>query len=100
MHVDIQVHGNLDAIQVHGNLDAVDEYIVVAPLLAGGLAPAVKTLLKTIPIDKVHLVVTSIGNHIKERSGYKSVHDITKITGNEDLVIDDLVNSLFNGKAK
>jgi flavodoxin len=87
-------------IQVHGNLDAADEYIVIAPLWAGGLAPASRTFLKTIPIDKVHLVVTSIGNHVKDRSGYKSVHDITKITGNEDLVIDDLVNSLPNSKAK
>lgn len=87
-------------IQVLGNLDVVDEYIVVAPLWAVGIAPAIKTLLKTIPIDKVHLVVTSIGNHVKDRSGYKSVHDITKLTGNENLVIDDLVNSLSTGKVK
>ena len=86
-------------IQIHGNLDLVDEYIVVAPLWAGGLAPAAKTLLKMIPSDKVHLIVTSIGNRVKDRSGYRSVHDITKITGNEDLIIDDLVNSLPNGKA-
>ena len=85
-------------IQVHGNLDAVDEYIVVAPLWAGGLAPATKTLLKTIPIDKVHLVVISIGNHVKNRSGYNSVVDIKKMYGNDDLVIDNLVNSILNSK--
>lgn len=87
-------------IQVLGNLDSVDEYIVVSPLWAGGLAPATRTLLKTIPIDKVHLVVTSIGNHVKNRSGYKSVRDITKITSNEELIIDNLVNSLPNNNAK
>ena len=87
-------------IQVHGNFDTVDEYIVVAPLWAGGLAPTARTFLKTIPIDKVHLVVTSIGNHVKNRSGYKSVRDITKITSNEEMIIDNLVNSLLNNNAK
>jgi len=86
-------------IKILGNLDAVNEYIVVAPLWAGGLAPASRTLLKTLPIEKVHLVVTSIGNHVKNRSGYKSVTDITKNKRNEDLVIDSLVNSLVNIKA-
>jgi len=71
-------------IEVSGNTDGVDEYIVVAPLWAGGLAPAARTFLKTIPVDKVHLVVTSIGNHVNNRSGYKSVHDIT-IINNEQL---------------
>ena len=86
-------------IKILGNLDAVNEYIVVAPLWAGGLAPATRTLLKTLPIEKVHLVVTSIGNHVKNRLGYKSVTDITKNKRNEDQVIDSLVNSLVNIKA-
>ena len=86
-------------IQIHGNLDDVDEYIVIAPLWAGGLAPAARTFLKTIPIDKVHLVVT-IGNHVKDRSEYKSVHDITKNTNNEGLVINNLLNSLLNSRTK
>jgi len=86
-------------IKILGNLDAVNEYIVVAPLWAGGLAPAIRTLLKTLPIEKVHLVVTSFGNHVKNRLGYKSVTDITKNKRNEDQVIDSLVNSLVNIKA-
>lgn len=86
-------------IKILGNLDAVNEYIVVVPLWAGGLAPAARTLLKTLPIEKVHLVVTSIGNHVKNRLGYKSVTDITKNKRNEDQVIDSLVNSLVNIKA-
>ena len=87
-------------IEVLGNLDEVEEYIVVSPLWAGGVAPATRTLLKTIPNDKVHLVVTSIGNLVKDRSRYKSVNDITKITGNEDLIIEKFVNSLLNSKTK
>ena len=86
-------------IELIGNMEGADEYIVVAPLWAGGLAPAARTFLKTLPIEKVHLVVTSIGNHVKNRLGYKSVTDITKNKRNEDQVIDSLVNSLVNIKA-
>jgi len=85
-------------IEVLGDLDASDVYIVVAPLWAGGLAPAMRTFLKTIPLEKVHLVVTSLGNHLKNRSGYRSVCDITKNTGNEDAIVEDLVNNLKNSK--
>jgi len=83
-------------IQFLGNLDAVEEYIIVGPYWAGGLAPALKTLLNQFPRDKVYLVVTSIGSHVEDRSGYLSVHDITRNTDNEDLVIKGLVNSLLN----
>lgn len=78
-----------------GNLDAVEEYIIVGPLWAGGLASALRTLLNQFPRDKMHLVVTSIGSHVEDRSGYISVHDITSNTDNEDVVIEDLVNSLL-----
>ena len=82
-------------IELLGNLDAVEEYIIVGPYWAGGLAPALKTLLNQFPRDKVHLVVTSIGSHVVDRSGYLSVHDITRNSGNEDMVIEGLVNSLL-----
>lgn len=85
-------------IKILGNLDAVDEYIVVTPLWAGGIAPATRTFLRTTPLDKVHLVVTSDGGQIKNRSGYKSVSDITKSNNNEELIINDLVNSLLKIK--
>lgn len=73
---------------------SVDDYIVVAPLWAGGLAPAARALLKMIPNDKVNLVVTSDGSNLKDRSGYKSVYDIAKNSNNEDQVINTLVNNL------
>lgn len=82
-------------IEFLGNLDGVEETIIVGPLWAGGLAPALKTALNQFPRNKVHLVVTSLGSHVKDRSGYLSVHDITDNTGNEDLVIEDLVTSLL-----
>jgi hypothetical protein len=82
-------------IQVMGDLDTVEEYIVVGPLWAGGLAPSLKTLLNQLPRDKVHLVVTSIGSQVEDRSGYLSVHDVTRNSGNEDSVVEALVTSLL-----
>ena len=82
-------------IKFLGNLIDVEETIIVGPLWAGGLAPAFKTALSQFPRNKVHLVVTSLGSHVKDRSGYLSVHDITDNTGNEDLMIEDLVTSLI-----
>ncbi len=83
-------------IKIQGNLEDVDEYIVVTPLWAGGIAPPTKEFLKTIPIENVHLVVSSLGNHVKDRSGYKSVSDITKQEKNEELMINQLVSKLQN----
>ena len=67
----------------------------MGPLWAGGLAPALKTALSQFPRNKVHLVVTSLGSLVNDRAGYLSVHDITDNTGNDDLVIEDLVTNLL-----
>jgi len=82
-------------IEFLGNLDGVEETIIVGPLWAGGLAPALKTLLSQFPRDKVHLVVTSIESQVEDRSGYLSVHHISSKTGNEDVVIEDLMDNLL-----
>jgi len=83
-------------IEFLGDLDDVEEVIIVGPIWARGLAPAMKTLLSLFPRNKVHLVVTSIESEVEDRSGYLSVHDVKSKTGNEDLVIEDLVNNLLN----
>jgi flavodoxin len=82
-------------IEIHKNLDDADELIVVTPLWAGGVAPAIKTFLKTTTLDKIHLVVTSKGSNIENRSNFKSVSDIVKSKNNEDVIINGLVNSLL-----
>ena len=87
-------------IKIVGNLDQVDEYIVVTPLWAGGIASTTKSFLDTIPREKVHLVITSLGSHEKDRSGYKSVNDITRKERNEEVVINDLVTRLNNNSKK
>lgn len=82
------------AIDILGKINPSAEYIVVTPLWAGGLPPATKAFLKDINKEKVHLVVSSDGSHTKDRSGYKSVTDITKNRKNEDQAICNLVNNI------
>ncbi len=81
-------------IQRPDDSGAAEEYIVVGPLWAGGLACALRTLLNQLPRSKVHLVVTSISSLVKDRTGYLSVNDITERPDNEDAVIEALVNRL------
>jgi hypothetical protein len=83
-------------IQLKRDFDDVEEMIVVGPLWAGGLAVALRTFLNKFPRNKVHLVVSSIGSHVEDRSGYLTVHDITRNAENEDLVIEGLVDRLLN----
>jgi hypothetical protein len=82
-------------IKINENLDGADEIIVVTPLWAGVVAPAIKTFLKTTSLDKIHLVVTSNGSNIKNPSGFKSVSDIVKSKKNEDVIINNLVTRLL-----
>lgn len=82
-------------IKTSKNIEAYDELVVVSPLWAGGVVPAVKVFLKTVPQDKVNLVITSSGSNIKNRSGYKSVSDIVKSRNNEDVIISNLLSSLL-----
>ena len=81
-------------IKIPEKLNNTDEFIVVTPLWAGRVAPAIKTFLETTTLDKIHLVVTSNGSNIKDRSGFKSVSDIVKNKNNEDVIITNLLSSL------
>lgn len=82
-------------IKIPTNLDDADELIVVTPLWAGKVAPAIRTFLKTQPLENIHLVVTSGGSVLADRWGYESVSDIVKSKNNEDEVIGNLVKSLL-----
>jgi len=81
-------------IKINGNLDNSDELIVVTPLWAGRVAPAIRVFLKNMKLDKINLVVNSNGSTIKNSSGFKSVSDIVKSKNNEDDLINNLVNNL------
>ena len=82
-------------IKIHGNLAGTDELIVVTPLWAGGVVPAIKTFFKTTTLDRIHLVVTSGNSIMKNPLGFKSVSDIMKSKKNEDDIINELVSSLL-----
>lgn len=81
-------------IKIPKNLDDAEELIVVTPLWAGKVAPAINTFLKTKALEKIHLVVTSGSSNIKDRSGYKSVSDIVKSKNNEEDIISNFVSTL------
>lgn len=80
-------------ISIHGKIDS-DEFIVVTPLWAGKITPAIRKLLQTLPKDKVHLIVSSGSSTLKERADYKSVLDIIKKEKNEDEKIAAFTGSL------
>jgi len=82
-------------IKTSKKIEAFDELVVVSPLWAGGIAPAVKVFLKSISAQKVNLVITSNGSSIKNRIGYKSVTDIIKSNNDEDVVISNLIDRLL-----
>jgi hypothetical protein len=81
-------------IEVHGNIDNTDEIILVAPLWAGKICPAVREFLKNRPFDNIHLVISSNGSTLKESFLFKSINEIIKKKNNEDLVIKTLIESL------
>lgn len=82
-------------IELNKDIGIYDELIVICPLWAGGLPPAVKMFFKSIPAEKVNLVITSKGSMINDRRGYKSVSDIVESKNNEDDVINNLVGNLL-----
>jgi len=75
-------------------LESFDALIVVSPLWAGGVVPAIKMFLKSVPNEEINLVMTSLGSLIVDRSGYASVWDVVKSKKNEDDIIKALVNNL------
>lgn len=81
-------------IELLGECDKPDEYIVVMPLWAGGLAPAGLAFLDTVPREKVHLVVCSLGSVVEDRQGFKSVSDIIANANNEENVVNGLIQQL------
>lgn len=81
-------------IKLSKKLETGDELILVTPLWAGGLSPAARGFLRTVSMEKLHLVVTSNGSQLKQPSGYKSVSNVVRNNKNEDQVIDELVKKL------
>lgn len=77
-------------------IDQTKDIILVTPLWAGGIAPAARAFLALHGRNHTHLVVTSIGSVVKDRTGYLSVTDIVKRDENEDEKITYILNTHLN----
>lgn len=56
--------------------DMNDEIVVVFPLWAGTMPPAVKTFAHEIGKEHITAIVTSLGSKLKDRDGFKNVIDL------------------------
>lgn len=64
--------------------DMADDIIVVFPLWAGTMPPAVKTFAEEVGQENIIAVVTSLGSTMTKRDGFKKVYDLV---GQKELVI-------------
>lgn len=64
-----------------------DDIVVVFPLWAGTMPPAVKTFADDIGGDKITAVVTSLGSKLRNRDAFKKIYDLVgdDIKAPEDL---------------
>lgn len=81
-------------ITVHGDLDNTNEIILVSPIWAAKLAPAITQFLKTRNLKTIHLVTTSGGTTLENGIEYKSAHAIVKREKNEEVIINGLIRHL------
>lgn len=64
--------------------DIADDIIVVFPLWAGAMPPAVKTFVEEVGQNRIIAVVTSLGSTLKKRDEFKKVYDLV---GQKELTI-------------
>lgn len=81
-------------ITVHGSLDNADELIVVSPVWAGHVVPAITAFQKTRDLKTIHLVTTSKGSTIGTMSDYQTAHAIIEKEKNEEIIIAALIRLL------
>ncbi|MGL4336274.1 MAG: hypothetical protein ACRCST_05215 [Turicibacter sp.] len=81
-------------IKLNGNIENTDEFIVVTPLWAGGIASKIRSFLKTVSNDKVHFVVTSKSSQLQDDLGYKSLTHNIRSQKNEGEVINSFINQV------
>lgn len=81
-------------ITVNGSLDNADELIVVSPVWANHVAPAITAFQKTRDLKNIHLVTTSKGSTIDNMSDYRTAHAIIEKEKNEEIVVAELVRLL------
>jgi len=80
-----------------GKSDNACEIIVVSPIWGSRLTPTVQKFLSEIEKDKVHVVTSSMMDHLRGGEGFKSVTEIIGRKKNESAEIDNLLNELQGG---
>ncbi|MEA1976150.1 MAG: hypothetical protein U9N10_11575 [Bacillota bacterium] len=81
-------------IKVSEPLKMEDNLIVVTPLWAGKITPAIRTVLKKFELDRIDLVVSSKGSRLKERRAYNAVYDVIENKNNKEEVIEQLIREI------
>jgi len=81
-------------IKIHGKINDIDEIILISPLWAGKICPAVNKFIGNKSLNNIHLVISSNGSNLKDRPSFKSIHEIIKSKNNEDKVIEELIKQL------
>ena len=56
--------------------DQADNLVVVFPVWAGALPPAIRTFVKEAGVERIIAVPTSLGSALKERDGFIKVIDL------------------------
>lgn len=85
-------------IKTTKKIDSYDELVVISPLWASGITPAIKKFLETVPMEKVNLVISSSGSILKKPKAYKTISNVIENKKNEDEVIDNLLKTLLKNK--
>lgn len=63
-------------VRINYERPSVDDILIVFPLWAGNLPPAVYTFVNEIGKEHIIAVVTSLGSTLKQRDGFKKVIDL------------------------
>lgn len=81
-------------IEIPEDIQEVSERIVVTPVWASKIVPAIRELLKLLPAKSIHLVVSSIESEISNQIDFLSVTHIKQKSGNETEMINKLAETL------
>lgn len=76
-------------IEVHGEIKKDDTIILVAPLWAGGIAPACRSFSKQYSFERINLVVSSLGSKYEDNR-FASLFNIINKNKDEDEVIKEV----------
>ena len=84
-------------IYLIGEVGSEDDLVVVSPVWASGMPPAIRMFLKDKRRDDISLVISASGSSVNDKDGFKKVYEISQANGNESEVIDSIIGDLSVG---